>query len=56
MNDILPDEVHVWQFLEQAVRAWLAAYGYRELRMREAFKLQGTPLKVEFRSGRNPYV
>jgi len=33
MNDILPDEVHVWQFLEQAVRAWLAAYGYRELRM-----------------------
>jgi len=33
MNDILPDEVHVWQFLEQSVRAWLAAYGYRELRM-----------------------
>jgi len=29
---------------------------YLERFMREAFKLQGTPLKVEFRSGRNPYV
>jgi GTP-binding protein len=29
---------------------------YLERFFREAFKLQGTPLKVEFRSGRNPYV
>ena len=29
---------------------------YLERFMREAFKLQGTPLKVEFRSGRNPYA
>jgi GTP-binding protein len=29
---------------------------YLERFFREAFKLQGTPLKVELRSGRNPYV
>jgi GTP-binding protein len=29
---------------------------YLERFMREAFKLQGTPLKVEFRSGKNPYA
>lgn len=29
---------------------------YLERFFREAFKLQGTPLRVEFRSGRNPYV
>jgi len=29
---------------------------YLERFFRDAFKLQGTPLKVEFRSGRNPYV
>jgi GTP-binding protein len=29
---------------------------YLERFFREAFKLQGTPLKVEFRSGRNPYL
>src|SRR4051812_4658054 len=33
MNDILPDEVHLWQFFEHTVRAWLRAYGYREIRM-----------------------
>jgi histidyl-tRNA synthetase len=33
MNDILPDEVHVWRFFEETVRNWLAAYGYREIRM-----------------------
>jgi histidyl-tRNA synthetase len=33
MNDILPDEAHVWQFFEETVRKWLAAYGYREIRM-----------------------
>jgi GTPase len=29
---------------------------YLERFMRDAFQLQGTPLRVEFRSGRNPYV
>jgi len=29
---------------------------YLERFFRDAFKLQGTPLKVEFRSGRNPYL
>jgi GTP-binding protein len=29
---------------------------YLERFFRDAFKLQGTPLRVEFRSGRNPYV
>ena len=33
MNDILPDEVHCWQFFEHTVREWLRAYGYREIRM-----------------------
>jgi len=32
MNDILPDEVHVWQFFEHTVRGWLGAYGYSEIR------------------------
>ena len=33
MNDILPDETHLWQAFEETVRAWLAMYGYREIRM-----------------------
>ena len=33
MNDILPDEVHLWQAFEATVRGWLEAYGYREIRM-----------------------
>ena len=33
MNDILPDEVHLWQSFEETVRGWLRAYGYREIRM-----------------------
>lgn len=33
MNDILPDETHLWQSFEETVRAWLSAYGYREIRM-----------------------
>src|ERR1043165_1108742 len=33
MNDVLPDEVHLWQFFEHTVREWLGAYGYREIRM-----------------------
>src|SRR5688500_5362056 len=32
MNDILPAEAHLWQFFEDTVRTWLAAYGYREIR------------------------
>jgi histidyl-tRNA synthetase len=33
MNDVLPDEVHVWRFFEDTVRTWLDSYGYREIRM-----------------------
>ena len=33
MNDILPDQTPLWQHFEQIVRDWLAAYGYREIRM-----------------------
>src|SRR5688572_7233784 len=33
MNDILPDEVHLWQAFEATVRGCLEAYGYREIRM-----------------------
>ena len=33
MNDILPDDIHLWQRLEGAVGGWLASYGYREIRM-----------------------
>ncbi len=32
MNDILPDVSHEWEFLEDTLRAWLASYGYRQLR------------------------
>jgi histidyl-tRNA synthetase len=32
MRDILPDEIHLWQFFEHTVREWLRAYGYREIR------------------------
>ena len=33
MNDILPDQTPVWQFLETQVKAVLGQYGYSELRM-----------------------
>lgn len=33
MNDILPDSAHLWEFFEDTVRDWLAAYGYRQIRM-----------------------
>lgn len=33
MNDILPEQVHRWQVFEDTVREWLAAYGYRPIRM-----------------------
>jgi histidyl-tRNA synthetase len=33
MNDILPDEAGLWLWFEDTVRDWLAAYGYRNIRM-----------------------
>ena len=32
MNDVLPDEAHLWEFFEDTVRSWLRAYGYRNIR------------------------
>ncbi|MEQ1772721.1 MAG: histidine--tRNA ligase [Burkholderiales bacterium] len=32
MNDVLPDEAHQWQFLEDAVRGVFRQYGYRNIR------------------------
>jgi histidyl-tRNA synthetase len=32
MNDILPEDAHLWQFFEDAVQIWLRAYGYRAIR------------------------
>lgn len=33
MNDILPDQIYLWEFFEQTVREWMATYGYRNIRM-----------------------
>ena len=33
MNDVLPDQTPLWEFFEDAVRGWLAQYGYRNIRM-----------------------
>ncbi|WP_152207213.1 histidine--tRNA ligase [Marinobacter changyiensis] len=33
MNDILPDQTPLWQFLENTVRQVLRSYGYQEIRM-----------------------
>lgn len=33
MNDILPEQTPVWQFVEGKVRKVLAQYGYQEIRM-----------------------
>ncbi len=33
MNDILPEQAHVWAFFEDTVRDWLHSYGYRNIRM-----------------------
>ncbi len=33
MNDILPDQTPVWQYVESTVRNVLAQYGYQEIRM-----------------------
>jgi histidyl-tRNA synthetase len=32
MNDVLPDAAHLWEHLEETVRGWLRAYGYRPIR------------------------
>src|SRR5262245_3624040 len=32
MNDILPDEAARWERLEEKLRSWLQAYGYRNIR------------------------
>jgi histidyl-tRNA synthetase len=32
MNDILPDEAGRWEALEESLRGWLRAYGYRNIR------------------------
>ena len=33
MNDILPEQIYLWEFFEQTVRECMAAYGYRNIRM-----------------------
>lgn len=33
MNDILPQHADLWAFFEETVQDWLAAYGYRSIRM-----------------------
>ena len=33
MNDILPDQTPLWQYLEDTVRRVLGSYGYQEIRM-----------------------
>lgn len=33
MNDILPEEIPYWEFLENGVRAVITSYGYREIRL-----------------------
>jgi len=33
MNDILPEQMPVWQFVEDTIREVLGCYGYREIRM-----------------------
>ena len=33
MNDVLPEEALWWQAYEATVEAWLARYGYRNIRM-----------------------
>jgi histidyl-tRNA synthetase len=33
MNDVLPQEMLQWQFFERVTREWLAAYGYKQVRM-----------------------
>ncbi|NNJ72268.1 MAG: histidine--tRNA ligase [Enterobacterales bacterium] len=40
MNDILPGESQVWQFVENEMRRIVAAYGYQEIRMPVVEKTQ----------------
>ncbi|TDR31505.1 histidine--tRNA ligase [Hydromonas duriensis] len=32
MNDILPEEAALWEYLEDVLRGWLRSYGYRNMR------------------------
>ena len=32
MNDVLPDEAYLWQYLEDTVRDVFRQYGYRNIR------------------------
>ena len=32
VHDVLPDDVHLWHFLESVVREVTSSYGYREIR------------------------
>lgn len=32
MNDLLPEDAAIWQFLEQSIRQLVASYGYKEIR------------------------
>ena len=40
MNDILPSETRIWQYLESVLRETLANYGYQEIRMPVVEKTQ----------------
>ena len=33
MNDVLPEDAHLWEFFEDTVRTWLRGYGYRAIRL-----------------------
>ena len=33
MNDCLPNETGIWQYVESILRDTVAAYGYQEIRM-----------------------
>ncbi len=32
MNDILPDEIHFWQYVEKIIQEVISSYGYQEIR------------------------
>src|ERR1700761_4931738 len=32
MNDILPDEIHYWQYVERIIQEVISSYGYQEIR------------------------
>lgn len=32
MNDVLPEESYQWEWIESAIRAWLATFGYQNIR------------------------